>query len=256
MEQRRGRLKSAALSAGAVVLLVGTPAVGAMVYDSMNAHKVDGKHAVAAGASLAQRGGKLVATDTAGRLPNNIIKKAPNAAKLGGAPASAYVRSAGTIAVPFFGPWFQDFGQLEIQQYATGTYFTATGPVNTGITASPPQMPSVLFGKKVRLTGVNVCYDALDQDVGLEGEVNLTGYSQTSPGSSGGTATVYEIVDLHNEACRTFTPETSPSESDSPGLLGQYSFVNFRLPLKFIGDGGEFAIFRTTFYFEVSNVDA
>jgi hypothetical protein len=50
-----------------------------------NADKVDGFHAVGAGASVTQRKGKLVATSrTTGRLPDNIIAKAPNAARLGG----------------------------------------------------------------------------------------------------------------------------------------------------------------------------
>jgi len=50
-----------------------------------NADKVDGKHAVSFGASPAVRAGKLVATSAnTGRLPNNIIAKAPNAEKLDG----------------------------------------------------------------------------------------------------------------------------------------------------------------------------
>ena len=62
------------------------PAVaGAVVTYAQNSDKVDGKHAVGAGASTAARKGKLVATSpTTGRLPNNIIAKAPDAAKLGG----------------------------------------------------------------------------------------------------------------------------------------------------------------------------
>ena len=70
----------------ALALLVGFSggAVAKAKFDANNAHKVDGKHAVSAGASLAKRKGKLVATNAAGRLPNNIIRKAPDSAKLGG----------------------------------------------------------------------------------------------------------------------------------------------------------------------------
>jgi hypothetical protein len=50
----------------------------------MNAHKVDGKHAVGARASPKQRAGKLVATDGSGSLPNGIIDRAPDSARLGG----------------------------------------------------------------------------------------------------------------------------------------------------------------------------
>jgi hypothetical protein len=40
----------------------------------INADKVDGKHAVGAGATIPQRRGKLVATDKTGFLPRNIVK--------------------------------------------------------------------------------------------------------------------------------------------------------------------------------------
>jgi hypothetical protein len=45
-----------------------TPAAG------INADKVDGKHAVGARATRAQRAGKLVATNSLGLLPGNIVK--------------------------------------------------------------------------------------------------------------------------------------------------------------------------------------
>lgn len=76
-----------------LVLAVGAPAVGTQVqraFDAQNAHQVDGKHAVGSGASLTQRKGKLVATASNGRLPNNIISKAPNAGKLDGVKSDDY----------------------------------------------------------------------------------------------------------------------------------------------------------------------
>ncbi len=41
---------------------------------NINAHKVDGRHAVGSGASKAKRAGKLVATSSSGYLPSNIVK--------------------------------------------------------------------------------------------------------------------------------------------------------------------------------------
>lgn len=63
-----------------------------------NADKVDGKHAVNAGASLASRAGKLVATGRTGRLPNNIITKAPDADKLDGINSTGFLRAGGKAA--------------------------------------------------------------------------------------------------------------------------------------------------------------
>src|ERR671914_145733 len=80
---------TAALTA---LVMTGAPAIAdAVARYARNAGKVDGKHAVGASASRAKRKGKLVATSQrTGRLPNNIIAKAPNAARLGGKRASRY----------------------------------------------------------------------------------------------------------------------------------------------------------------------
>jgi len=69
------------------------PPVAAAVYDAVNADKVDGRHAVAASTTPAGRAGKLVATNSSGRLPNDIIATAPNAGKLGGQLPDAYLLS-------------------------------------------------------------------------------------------------------------------------------------------------------------------
>lgn len=56
----------------------------ATAYDAVNARMVDGFSAVKSDATVKHRAGKLVATNKHGRLPDNIIKEAPNAARLGG----------------------------------------------------------------------------------------------------------------------------------------------------------------------------
>ena len=77
----------------------GGPAIAATVADfARNADKVDGRHAVGAGATLENRKGKLVATNSAGRLPNNIIGKAPNADKLDGINSTGFLRSGARAA--------------------------------------------------------------------------------------------------------------------------------------------------------------
>lgn len=81
------------------VLMQAGPPVAAAVHDAVNADKVDGRHAVAASTTPAGRAGKLVATNSSGRLPNDIIATAPNAAKLGGQLPGAYLRkSPGTVS--------------------------------------------------------------------------------------------------------------------------------------------------------------
>jgi len=82
---------SLALSATALVIATaaGGPAIARAIVP--NADKVDGIHAVKSTATVKARKGKLVATSSkTGLLPNNIIKTAPDAAKLGGAAAAGF----------------------------------------------------------------------------------------------------------------------------------------------------------------------
>jgi hypothetical protein len=78
-------------------LTAGGPVIAATVADyAKDADKVDGKHAVSASATVSERKGKLVATNSAGRLPDTIIAKAPNAERLDGADSTAFVKGRGT----------------------------------------------------------------------------------------------------------------------------------------------------------------
>lgn len=96
----------------------GGPAIAGTIADyARNANKVDGKHAVGAGATAAQRAGKLVATNASGRLPNNIVAKAPNADKLGGVSSAGFARSVvprGTLLRGVFGVEFQAAGSVTV----------------------------------------------------------------------------------------------------------------------------------------------
>ena len=70
------RNSQAILVAVVTATLVGTPSIARIIADyAKNADKVDGKHAVGAGASKSKRAGKLVATDKKGFLPRNILRR-------------------------------------------------------------------------------------------------------------------------------------------------------------------------------------
>jgi hypothetical protein len=81
----REHMKLAAVAVVSGLVALSAPAAAGAVYDAVNADKVDGKHAVKSDATVKNRKGKLVATSaTTGRLPNNIIAKAPDADRLDG----------------------------------------------------------------------------------------------------------------------------------------------------------------------------
>lgn len=76
----------------------GGPALAAAVQDGLNADQVDNKHAVGSGATAGQRAGKLVATNSSGKLPNSIISKAPDANKLDGVDSTGFLRKSAKAA--------------------------------------------------------------------------------------------------------------------------------------------------------------
>jgi hypothetical protein len=76
-------------------ITAGGPVVAGTIADfARDAHKVDGRHAVGAGASSQKRADKLVATNDKGRLPNKMIRKvsaARDADRVDGFGSTAFV---------------------------------------------------------------------------------------------------------------------------------------------------------------------
>ena len=78
-------VRTVVIAACVGALASGGPILAATVVDyAWNADHVDGRDAVAASAPTDARAGKLVATNSNGRLPSDIIAKAPDSALLNG----------------------------------------------------------------------------------------------------------------------------------------------------------------------------
>ena len=104
MRERFRRLLPIVLTALlTATLTVAGPSIAETVNKALfdeNADKVDGIHAKDYTTNADQRANKLVATNGQGRLPNNIIKKAPDAAKLNGLKGARYIdHDARTLVV-------------------------------------------------------------------------------------------------------------------------------------------------------------
>ena len=97
-EALRRHTTTIAVAMVTAAVTAGGPALAAAVQEGLNADQVDGKHAVGAGATVAQRSGKLVATNASGRLPNNIIAKAPDANTLDGINSTGFLRTGAKAA--------------------------------------------------------------------------------------------------------------------------------------------------------------
>ena len=100
----RRELKTIVIVVATASLTAGAPAIAHGVHAAFahNADKVDNKHAVGAGASIAQAKGKLVATGSNGKFASKFIPKvgaAVNADKLGNVAAAQYQRDYEGVVV-------------------------------------------------------------------------------------------------------------------------------------------------------------
>jgi hypothetical protein len=118
------------------MVTAGAPAIAHGVQHALFAHnadKVDGKHAVGSGATVNSRKGKLVATSpTTGRLPNNIIAKAPDANVLDGIDSRDFGRLGGRV----FSDTFSEGDPLVLTVAGYGTFQLECDDNATPITAN------------------------------------------------------------------------------------------------------------------------
>lgn len=120
------------IAAVVAAVTAGGPVIARTVADfARNADRVDGRHAVGPRVSLQKRAGKVVATNKKGRLPNNIIRKAPRARdadRLGGFGPTAFVHGCQPGALRGQAHVPQDVGSTFERVPGFGTTFG--GPVN------------------------------------------------------------------------------------------------------------------------------
>lgn len=82
---KRVHMKSAVIAFVVAAATSGAPAIAeAVARFAENADKVDGFHAVGAKSGRDRRAGKLLATNSHGSFPNNVIERAPDSARLKG----------------------------------------------------------------------------------------------------------------------------------------------------------------------------
>jgi hypothetical protein len=118
-------------------LVVATgPSVARAAREVINADKVDGKSAVSAGASPDKRAGKLVATDRNGRLPDDVIQQAPDAAKLGGKSPAAFAAAAHDHDPRYYSKSQID-ARVSQRLVAVGVVDGSTGAVVPAYTSGP-----------------------------------------------------------------------------------------------------------------------
>ena len=197
------------------------PAIADGVRHAMFAHNsgaVDGKSAVGAEATKRKRRGKLVATDpVTGRLPNSLIKKAPNADKLDGLDSTAFLQNSGVITIQGNG-WTKapgGSGTATLEPQIQGARATSTSASGNATYVVMPDLPVTMYGKVLKLTGVEVCYNAetdfFIDTIALEQVLNTSGASSR-------TTTNLETADLSDNNCLSFPLDLTADSSENVGL--------------------------------------
>ncbi|HSV39622.1 MAG TPA: hypothetical protein VLI04_12775 [Nocardioidaceae bacterium] len=149
----RENLKLVGVAVFCLTVGLAGPSVAGAVQKGLNADQVDGKHAVGAKAPVAKRKNKLVATNKQGYLPDNIIKRARDAAKLGGKAASSYkaisiswaAMQADSTAVATNTGWELPDGEAVVGvrfSFTLPPSYTAGSPVALDLTLSKPTLGS------------------------------------------------------------------------------------------------------------------
>ena len=270
-------LRRQASTAIAVLLTAGVtaggPALAHGVRHALFAHdagKVDGVSAVKFTGKALKRRGKVVATSPrSGRLPNNIIKRAPNSDLLDGLDSLAFLKVGDTAANADLldGKTSDEFVaragiflvQGDVTNYKadvqSGTLTTTPGVGQTTLTSQSssgnaqvfmvPELPFALYGKQLIIAGIELCYDASANHV-IE-EVLLSRATNTQ-----GTPTIalesLDNTDRNDEQCRVYTPTTTSLPTETT--------VGLQIDTTWTAAGAVLRLGRVTLQLGVSNADA
>lgn len=194
-------IRIGALVLGTALVLTAAPAVARTVVDyARNAGHVDGLRAVSADTSVHDRAGKLVATNAHGELPNGIIHRARDSARLGGIPATAYQQACSPGTIAGFAQVPGDVGAQWTQVAGYGHSIFTVGPVRQGYppfcrpeTAFARHVSTGLYQVALNSTLASLCQGA---DVPPAGQPLPAVVSVTSP----------------NELVATYTTVCDPQE--------------------------------------------
>ncbi len=210
-----------AVAMATAAVTAGAPALAHGVKHALFAHNsaaVDGKSAVGAEATKSQRKGKLVATDpVTGRLPNNLIKKAPNADKLDGLDSTKFLQNSGAITIQGNG-WTKapgGSGTATLEPQIQGARATSTSTSGNATYVAMPDLPVTMYGKVLKLTGVEVCYNAetdfFVDTIALERVVDTNGVPAE-------TTETLDPADRSQNDCSSFLVDVVLSRDENVGV--------------------------------------
>ena len=197
--------------------LSGIPLAHAAVTKVGTADKVDGKHAVGFHTSPRKRAGKLVATATgSGRLPNNIIVKAPDANHLDGKDSSYFMpKSAASSFLPVAGK----AADSDLLDGKDSSQFLSTSTLTGGYSSIPVGSLSTVFGNGQTAPSLGFSCSAVASSVKVSWPTSTTGLSPVfTSGSASGLITTLGGVTSEVFSLVSSTSLTSFTWNDPSGV--------------------------------------
>ena len=269
----RRHLGTVAIAMVTALATANAPAIahGVHALFAHKADKVDGLHAVKSSVSKKKRRGKLVATDpTTGRLPNNILKRAPNSNKLDGLDSLDFLRVGDPIDADTLGGrgpgefvhqagsgiWLVQgdvsgwrskvgSGSMTSSPDFDETTFSSTSASGSATHFIVPQLPLAAYGYELEMAGIEICYDASTGHT-------VDNFKYTRTVNSGGiSAPASEDLDVGNhadEACRFYVPSAQ-------GLSAE-STVALEVDSTWTASGAVLRLGRVTFMLRPTSTDA
>ena len=175
--------------------------------------------------------------------------KAADADTLDGIDAASFLQSDGLILVTAsHKEWVAQTGSIvSINHSRNVTAFGAPGAAADQFIGVGPALPSALYGRRVELVGVEVCYTA--SATAVIDTAYLTVYDNSTPGFPTGPAVVFsDATNRTDDVCRVYNLPT-------PFALTGEEFVEFSLSVDY-GAAATFYIGRTTFIMNATTLPA
>ena len=192
--------------------------------------------------------GPVVAETVRHALFADKAEFAKNSGKLQGHRANEFVRQSGEILVSTFGPWLTPDSSVNLGIGSTNwTIVSTTGSGSGKFLQLRPDLPTVEFGKSLKIKGVELCYDATPPDVTLSA-VSLTRFRNTAGITSSPTTVVANGTDRNDDTCRLYT--------GTPLLLTADDALVLKVTVDWTDDIDSLILSRTTFVFQATKTAA
>jgi hypothetical protein len=170
----------------------------------------------------------------------NVGEKVGDADTLDGTDSAAFLQNQGSIKIVSLRPWKASTTAVTVDDdFLAFTQFHTAGAANADLVLIP-EVPPTLYGKSLRVTGMQLCYDATGANVTLNNVILRRSHSNLG-NQYNFLDVVIDATDRDDNICRTY--------SSAPQTLPPNGWTELILNVNWTG-AGSFNVNRTTLFFE------